>query len=270
MSAARKAPKGEGEATAIEQGRSDPGGLTHFGYRDVAAADKAKLVGGVFSSVASRYDLMNDLMSGGIHRLWKRHFIATAQLRPGQRVLDLAGGTGDIAALAARAVGASGRVVLSDINAPMLRIGRDRMFDEGLWPQVQTAQINAEALPFADASFDCVTIAFGLRNVTYQARALAEMHRVLALGGQALILEFSKVRAPALRRLYDAYSFKVLPKLGKLVANDEDSYRYLAESIRKHPDQATLAQMMEDAGFSRVSVRNLTGGVVAIHRGWRV
>ena len=252
------------------QGPSEADTTTHFGFRDVPVGDKARLVGGVFSSVASRYDLMNVLMSGGIHRLWKRHFLATAQLRPGQAVLDLAGGTGDISALAARAVGAEGRVVLSDINAAMLRIGRDRMYDEGLWPRVQTCQINAEALPFPDGSFDCVTIAFGLRNVTHQDRALAEMRRVLRLGGQALILEFSKVRSPLLRRLYDGYSFEVLPRLGKWVAQDEDSYRYLAESIRKHPDQQTLAGMMENAGFGRVSVRNLTGGVVAIHRGWHV
>lgn len=247
-----------------------PEDLTHFGYRDVPVADKQKLVGGVFSSVASRYDLMNDLMSAGIHRLWKRHFVATAQLRPGQSVLDLAGGTGDISALAARAVGPSGSVVLSDINAPMLRIGRDRMYDQGLWPRVQSCQIDAEALPFADGSFDCVTIAFGLRNVTRQDRALAEMHRVLRLGGQAMILEFSKLRSDLLRRLYDGYSFSVLPRLGSLVAGDADSYRYLAESIRKHPDQQTLAGMLETAGFGRVSVANLTGGVVAIHRGWRV
>ncbi|MCB1607147.1 MAG: bifunctional demethylmenaquinone methyltransferase/2-methoxy-6-polyprenyl-1,4-benzoquinol methylase UbiE [Xanthomonadales bacterium] len=249
---------------------SDSERQTHFGYRQVKVEDKAKLVGGVFSSVAGKYDLMNDLMSMGVHRLWKRHFIHTADLRPGQRVLDLAGGTGDIAALAARKVGAEGRVVLSDINREMLVRGRDRMYDEGLWPQVQTARINAEALPFPDNSFDCITIAFGLRNVTFKERALAEMHRVLDLGGQALILEFSKVRNEPLSRLYDTYSFQVLPRLGKLIAGDADSYQYLAESIRKHPDQQTLATMMEAAGFGRVSVRNLSAGIVAVHRGWKV
>lgn len=249
---------------------SDSEQQTHFGFRQVSTGDKGKLVGGVFSSVAGKYDLMNDLMSLGVHRLWKRHFIATANLRPGQRVLDLAGGTGDIAALAARAVGAEGRVVLSDINREMLIRGRDRMYDEGLWPQVQTARINAEALPFPDNSFDCVTIAFGLRNVTFKERALAEMHRVLDLGGQALILEFSKVRGEHLSRLYDAYSFQVLPRLGQLIAGDADSYQYLAESIRKHPDQQTLAAMLEEAGFGRVSVRNLSAGIVAVHRGWKL
>ena len=249
---------------------TEPNEQTHFGFRQVDAKDKAKLVGGVFSSVAGKYDLMNDLMSMGVHRLWKRHFIGTANLRPGQRVLDLAGGTGDIAALAARKVGSEGRVVLSDINREMLVRGRDRMYDEGLWPQVQAARINAEALPFPDNSFDCVTIAFGLRNVTFKERALAEMHRVLDLGGQALILEFSRVRGEHLRQLYDTYSFQVLPRLGKLIAGDADSYQYLAESIRKHPDQQTLAGMLEDAGFGRVSVRNLSAGIVAVHRGWKV
>ncbi|MCB1992101.1 MAG: class I SAM-dependent methyltransferase, partial [Geminicoccaceae bacterium] len=215
-------------------------------------------------------DLMNDLMSMGVHRLWKRHFIHTADLRPGQRVLDLAGGTGDIAALAARKVGAEGRVVLSDINREMLVRGRDRMYDEGLWPQVQTARINAEALPFPDNSFDCITIAFGLRNVTFKERALAEMHRVLDLGGQALILEFSKVRNEPLSRLYDTYSFQVLPALGRIVAGDAASYRYLAESIRRFPDQPTFADLMRDAGFEQVRWRNLSGGIAAIHSGWRL
>lgn len=240
---------------------------THFGFREVALADKRELVGAVFSSVAGRYDLMNDLMSLGLHRLWKRHFIATAGLRPGQRLLDLAGGTGDIAALAARALGDQGLVVLSDINAEMLARGRDRIVDEGLSARCACARIDAEALPFPARSFDRVTIAFGLRNVSRQHQALAEMRRVLRPGGRALILEFSAVRQPALRPLYDAYSFQVLPRLGRLVADDEASYRYLAESIRKHPDQETLAAMMRDAGFDRVDVRNLLGGIVAIHRG---
>lgn len=243
---------------------------THFGYRDVPVAQKAQLVGAVFSSVARRYDLMNDLMSLGIHRLWKRYFMATSGLREGARVLDLAGGSGDIARLAAQAVGATGQVILSDINAEMLAVGRDRMIDANLAQRVQCAQINAEHLPFADRSFDLVTIAFGLRNVTDQQRALNEMYRVLKVGGRLLVLEFSEVRARALRPLYDAYSFKVLPWLGAKVAGDADSYRYLAESIRKHPNQATLASMLETAGCARVEVRNLTAGIVAIHSGWRV
>jgi len=243
---------------------------THFGYRDVALTEKQSLVGEVFSSVASRYDVMNDLMSLGLHRLWKRHFVATAQLRAGDRVLDLAGGTGDIAGLMAPLVGASGMVVLSDINADMLMRGRDRMLDEGHSAHIVCARINAEALPFPDRSFDLVTIAFGLRNVTDQARALAEMCRVLRPGGRALVLEFSEVRQPLLKPLYDVYSFNVLPLLGRLVAKDEASYRYLAESIRKHPNQSTLAAMLVDAGLARVSVRNLLGGMVAIHSGYAV
>lgn len=241
---------------------------THFGYRDVPVADKQGLVGAVFSSVASRYDVMNDLMSLGLHRLWKRHFVDTAGVRAGDRVLDLAGGTGDIAALLAPRVGDEGLVVLSDINAQMLERGRDRILDEGHSARVASAQINAQALPFPDRSFDVVTIAFGLRNVTDQPAALAEMRRVLRPGGRALVLEFSAVRQPALKPLYDLYSFSVLPRLGKLVANDEASYRYLAESIRKHPDQERLAELMRAAGLERVSVRSLLGGIVAIHSGY--
>jgi len=243
---------------------------THFGYRDVPLADKQGLVGQVFTSVASRYDVMNDLMSLGLHRLWKRHFVATAGVRAGDRVLDLAGGTGDISALLAPLVGDTGLVVLSDINAQMLGRGRDRILDAGHSPRVATAQINAEQLPFPECSFDVVTIAFGLRNVTDQPAALAQMRRVLRPGGRALVLEFSAVRQPALKPLYDLYSFSVLPRLGKLVARDEGSYRYLAESIRKHPDQETLAGLMREAGFERVSVRNLLGGIVAIHSGYAV
>lgn len=246
---------------------SSPGATTHFGYREVALADKQKLVGQVFSSVARRYDLMNDLMSLGIHRLWKRHFIATAALRPGDRVLDLAGGSGDIALKAAHEVGAEGLVVLSDINPQMLAVGRDRVLDAGAMARIVCAQINAEALPFADASFDVVTIAFGLRNVTDKARALAEMRRVLRVGGRVLVLEFSALREPALKPLYDLYSFKVLPWLGRRIAGDADSYRYLAESIRRHPDQETLAALMRQGGFDQVDVRNLSAGLVAIHRG---
>jgi demethylmenaquinone methyltransferase / 2-methoxy-6-polyprenyl-1,4-benzoquinol methylase len=244
-----------------------PGATTHFGFREVATTDKQKLVGQVFTSVARRYDLMNDLMSMGIHRLWKRHFIATAGLRPGDCVLDLAGGSGDIALRVAREVGPEGLVVLSDINAQMLSVGRDRVLDEGATARIVCAQINAEALPFADATFDVVTIAFGLRNVTDKLRALAEMRRVLRPGGRALVLEFSELREPRLKPLYDLYSFKVLPWLGKRIAGDADSYRYLAESIRRHPNQAALAELMREAGFDAVDVRNLSAGLVAIHRG---
>ena len=242
-------------------------GTTHFGYRDVAVEDKTGLVRGVFDSVAGKYDLMNDLMSFGVHRLWKRHFIAISNIQPGQRVLDLAGGTGDIAALMSKRVGSHGSVVLSDINAAMLAVGRQRMEDHGLVGNIEYSLANAEKLPFADGEFDAVTIAFGLRNVTDQVAALHEMFRVLKPGGRAMILEFSKVQFEGLKKIYDGYSFGILPKLGKLVADDEDSYRYLAESIRKHPSQDELADMMVDAGFSNVTYRNLTGGVVAIHSG---
>ncbi len=243
---------------------------THFGYREVPLTEKQKLVGAVFTSVAARYDLMNDLMSFGMHRLWKRHFVASSGVRAGDRVLDLAGGTGDIAALLLPRVGATGSVVVGDINAAMLGVGRDRLTDRGLVRGLDWAQLNAEALPFPDGSFDAVTIAFGLRNVTDKDRALAEMQRVLKPGGRALVLEFSRVTAPALAPLYDLHSFRVLPRLGQLIAGDADSYRYLAESIRKHPDQATLKAMMEAAGFAHVEVRNLSAGIVAIHRGYRL
>lgn len=245
-------------------------GTTHFGYREVPLAQKQKLVGEVFTSVADKYDLMNDLMSFGVHRLWKRHFVATSGVRRGDRVLDLAGGTGDIAALLLPRVGGKGEIVVGDINAAMLRVGRDRLLDRGLLAGLRWAQLNAEALPFTDDSFDAVTIAFGLRNVTDKPRALAEMHRVLKPGGRVLILEFSRVRSEMLKPLYDFHSFQVLPRLGKLIADDEASYRYLAESIRKHPDQDTLKSMMEAAGFANVEVRNLTGGIVAIHRGYKL
>lgn len=243
---------------------------THFGYREVPVADKQKLVGRVFTSVASKYDLMNDLMSFGVHRLWKRWFTATSGVRAGDAVLDLAGGTGDIAALLLPVVGPSGRVVLGDINAAMLRAGRDRLLDRGHVRNLDYAQIDAQALPFPDCSFDAVTIAFGLRNVTDKDAALREMQRVLRPGGRALILEFSAVRLDWLKPLYDFHSFKVLPRLGAFIAGDEHSYRYLAESIRKHPDQATLKSMMEGAGLSNVDVRNLSAGIVAIHRGYKV
>jgi demethylmenaquinone methyltransferase / 2-methoxy-6-polyprenyl-1,4-benzoquinol methylase len=249
---------------------STPERTTHFGFREVAVEQKTDLVREVFASVAPRYDLMNDLMSFGIHRLWKRDFVHTSGVRRGHRVLDLAGGTGDISLLMAREVGDTGFVVLSDINGAMLSVGRDRVVDEGAVQRIQCAQINAEALPFPERSFDLVTIAFGLRNVTDKPAALREMHRVLKVGGRALVLEFSQVQSSALRSLYDMYSFQVLPRLGRAVANDEGSYRYLAESIRKHPPQEELAQMMREAGMERVSFRNLTSGVVAIHSGYRV
>jgi len=246
------------------------GSTTHFGYRDVPENEKARLVGEVFTSVARKYDLMNDLMSFGAHRLWKRYFVATSGVREGDVVLDLAGGTGDIAALLLPRVGARGAVVVGDINADMLRVGRDRLIDRGRVRGLDYAQLDAEALPFPDKSFDAVTMAFGLRNVTRKDRALAEIHRVLKIGGRALVLEFSALRAEILKPLYDFHSFEVLPRLGKLIAADAASYRYLAESIRKHPDQATLKAMMEQTGLARVDVRNLAAGIVAIHRGYRV
>jgi len=238
---------------------------THFGYERVRPEEKARRVRGVFDSVASKYDLMNDLMSVGMHRVWKRFTVALSGVGPGDRVLDVAGGTADLARLFADRVGSTGSVVLTDINAAMIGAGRDRMLDEGrLAPAIQC---NAEALPFAARSFDCVSIAFGLRNVTRKETALEEMRRVLKPGGVALILEFSKV-APPFQAAYDWYSFNVLPRLGRFVANDEASYRYLAESIRVHPDQAALKAMMEAAGFERVEWFNLTAGVVAVHRGY--
>ncbi len=246
-------------------------GTTHFGYREVPVVEKQKLVGEVFSSVAGRYDLMNDVMSLGIHRIWKRYFVATAQLRKGDRVLDLAGGTGDIAALLHDKVGPDGEVILGDINAGMLTVGRDRLTDRGLVRGLRYVQCNAEALPFPDDSFDLVTIAFGLRNVTDKDAALREMLRVLKVGGQARVLEFSQVKAEWFRPLYDFHSFNILPGLGKLFARgDADSYRYLAESIRRHPTQEVLQAMMESAGFERCGFHNLSGGIVAIHTGYKV
>jgi len=243
---------------------------THFGFETVDAKDKARRVADVFHSVANKYDLMNDLMSMGVHRLWKRYTIQIAGVKSGDRVLDLAGGTGDLALKFSRIVGPEGLVVLSDINASMLGEGRDRLTDEGVAGNIEYAQANAEALPFPDNYFDCITIAFGLRNVTNKEKALESMLRVLKPGGKLLVLEFSKPTNEPLSKVYDLYSFKALPFMGKLVANDPDSYRYLAESIRMHPDQQTLKQMMEDAGFDRVDFFNLTGGIVALHRGYKL
>ena len=237
---------------------------THFGFQHIDEADKAARVRGVFDSVAQRYDLMNDLLSLGLHRAWKAYTVAVANVQPGQCVLDIAGGTGDLARAFARHVGDKGTVVHTDINAAMLGVGRDRLLDEGL--ALPTAVCDAECLPFADASFDLVSVAFGLRNMTHKERALAEMARVLRDGGRLLVLEFSKVAAP-LQKPYDWYSFKVMPFIGKHVAKDEGSYRYLAESIRMHPDQATLKAMMKVAGFAHVDVHNLAAGMVALHAG---
>ncbi len=247
-----------------------PGDTTHFGYREVPVGEKHKLVGEVFTSVARSYDLMNDLMSLGVHRVWKRYFAATVQVGRGNRVLDLAGGTGDIAALLRPRVGEAGTIVLGDINAAMLSTGRDRLTDRGLLRGLEYVQCDAQALPFPDASFDLVTIAFGLRNVTDKDAALAEMHRVLRPGGQAAVLEFSQVTAEWFRPVYDFHSFQVLPRLGRLFAGDADSYRYLAESIRRHPAQDALRSMMDAAGFARCRHKNLNAGVVAIHTGYRV
>ena len=244
------------------------GSTTDFGYQRVPFAEKAKRVGEVFSSVAGNYDLMNDLMSLGVHRLWKRFVIDLAGVRENERVLDVAGGTGDLTAAFAKEVGRGGMAILSDINGAMLEQGRTRLVDRGVLG-VPAVQANAECLPFASNSFDCVTIGFGLRNVTDKDAALRSMLRILKPGGRALILEFSKPVNASFAKLYDTYSFSVLPLLGKYVARDEGAYRYLAESIRMHPDQQTLKGMMETAGFARCQVYNLTGGIVAVHRGYK-
>lgn len=242
---------------------------TDFGFQRVPHEDKARRVRGVFDSVADNYDLMNDLMSAGAHRIWKRFTLALANLRPGQRALDVAGGTGDLAAGLARQVGERGLIVLTDINAAMLRRGRDRLIDAGCVGNVEYVQANAERLPFPDGTFDCITIGFGLRNVTDKSAALACMRRALKPGGQLLVLEFSHPNVPGLKPLYDAYSFRILPLLGKLVARDAASYRYLAESIRVHPDQEGLLKMMQEAGLEGCRYHNLSGGIVAVHRGYR-
>lgn len=242
---------------------------THFGYQTVAASEKARKVAGVFDSVADKYDLMNDLMSLGAHRLWKRFAVGLTGLRPGQRALDVAGGTGDLTRRMLPLVGLQGRVVLSDINASMLGEGRKRLVDAGAVGNVDYVQADAEQLPFPDNTFHCVTIGFGLRNVTRKERALAALYRVLQPGGRVVILEFSHPVAPGLQPAYDLYSFTVLPALGQLVAGDAASYRYLAESIRMHPNQETLLEMMQAAGFERCQYFNLSGGIVAVHRGYK-
>ncbi len=242
---------------------------THFGFREVPESSKDGLVADVFHSVANKYDLMNDLMSLGVHRLWKRFAVESSGVRGGFRVLDVAGGTGDLAAQFAVRVGRRGQVVLADINDSMLEQGRARLTDRGIVSNVNFVQANAENLPFPDDYFDRVSIAFGLRNVTHIDRALASMYRVLKPGGALLVLEFSRPVAPGLNSLYDAYSFNILPWLGRVVARDEASYRYLAESIRKHPDQETLKQMMQQAGFERVTYHNLSGGIVALHKAYK-
>jgi demethylmenaquinone methyltransferase / 2-methoxy-6-polyprenyl-1,4-benzoquinol methylase len=245
------------------------GDTTHFGYRDVQAEEKAGMVADVFHSVADKYDLMNDLMSLGVHRLWKRYTIEMSGVRHGQRVLDIAGGTGDLAAKFAEIVGDSGEVYLSDINSSMLEVGRSRLVDRGITGNVRYVQANAEVLPFPDNYFDCITIAFGLRNVTDKDKALRSMQRILKPGGRLLVLEFSKPTSEAFSKIYDLYSFQILPRVGSIVANDSESYRYLAESIRMHPDQDTLKGMMESAGLEQCDYFNLTGGIVALHRGFK-
>jgi demethylmenaquinone methyltransferase/2-methoxy-6-polyprenyl-1,4-benzoquinol methylase len=240
---------------------------TDFGFERVKTAEKAGRVREVFDSVAAQYDLMNDLMSGGLHRLWKRFTIELSAVRSGQTVLDIAGGTGDLAAKFSKLVGTEGKVILADINAAMLSVGRDRLIDKGALSNIDVVQADAQFLPFEDNSIDCITIAFGLRNVTDKARALRSMHRVLKPGGRVLVLEFSKPTSPLLSKVYDAYSFSALPVMGKQITDDADSYRYLAESIRKHPDQESLLEMVEDAGFVDCRFHNMTGGIVAVHRG---
>ncbi len=242
---------------------------TDFGFAQVPWEEKRRRVASVFDSVAGNYDLMNDAMSLGVHRLWKRFAVEQTGARPGQRILDLAGGTGDLAARLARLVGPGGEVVIGDINASMLRVGRERLLDRGIAANVRFVQADAENLPFPEHSFDCITIAFGLRNVTDKQKALESMFRTLKPGGRLLVLEFSKPRLPGLAPLYDLYSFRVLPLMGRLIARDADSYRYLAESIRMHPDQDTLKGMMEQAGFEDCDYLNLSGGIVAVHRGFR-
>lgn len=240
---------------------------THFGYQTVAIEEKAGKVAEVFHSVAAKYDIMNDLMSGGIHRIWKQFTIEASRARKGHKILDIAGGTGDLAAKFSKIVGPTGQVILADINNSMLNVGRDKLTDKGIIGNIDYVQANAECLPFPDNYFDCITIAFGLRNVTDKDKALRSMYRILKPGGQLLVLEFSKPSNTLLEKVYDQYSFRILPKVGKLVANDAESYQYLAESIRMHPDQETLKSMLLDAGFDACEYHNMTGGIVALHKG---
>jgi demethylmenaquinone methyltransferase/2-methoxy-6-polyprenyl-1,4-benzoquinol methylase len=253
----------------MSTGDNKDSSTTHFGFQQVPVSEKAGLVGKVFHSVAGKYDLMNDLMSMGIHRAWKRFAVEQMQLRPGLQVLDVAGGTGDLTRRIAERVGSNGKAVLSDINSSMLEAGRRRLADHGIAGNVEIVLADAENLPFPDNHFDRIIIGFGLRNVTHKEQALSSMYRVLKPGGSLLILEFSKPALPGLGKIYDSYSFNILPKLGKIVANDEASYRYLAESIRKHPDQETLKKIMADAGFERSHYFNLSGGIVALHKGYK-
>lgn len=251
----------------LENKPQKPEATTHFGYQDVPESQKSKKVAEVFHSVAAKYDVMNDLMSMGIHRLWKRFTIELSGVRAGNKVLDIAGGTGDLTAKFSRLVGETGEVVLADINSSMLNVGRDKLTDKGIVNNVRFVQADAEKLPFADNTFDCVTIAFGLRNVTHKEEALKSIFRVLKPGGRLLVLEFSKPTNTLFSKVYDAYSFTFLPMMGKLITNDADSYKYLAESIRMHPDQETLKAMMQVAGFNPVTYHNMTGGIVALHKG---
>ena len=249
--------------------KDDKQKTTHFGYQEVPVEEKVNKVAEVFHSVAGKYDIMNDLMSFGVHRLWKRFTIDKSGVRKGQKVLDLASGTGDLAIKFSKIVGEDGQVIMSDINESMLSEGRDRLLNKGIFKNVDFVLANAESLPFADNSFDCVTIAFGLRNVTDKDAALREMFRVTKPGGRAMVLEFSKPTSEAFSKIYDTYSFKILPKIGKYITNDEASYQYLSESIRMHPDQETLKSMMQDAGFEDAVYHNMTNGVVALHIGFK-
>ena len=259
-------PKFYAHTVMFDETMSDKN-TTHFGYETVNTDEKAGKVAEVFHSVAAKYDIMNDLMSAGIHRIWKQFTIEASCVRRGHKVLDIAGGTGDLAAKFSKIVGPEGQVILSDINDSMLNVGRDKLTDKGLVSNLDYVQANAECLPFADNLFDCITIAFGLRNVTDKDQALRSMYRILKPGGRLLVLEFSKPQHQLLEKAYDLYSFKVLPKMGQLVADDADSYQYLAESIRMHPDQATLKAMIDEAGFDRSEYHNMTGGIVALHIG---